>query len=56
MNADLLQDLLLNPCGMLAAGTLMYVAGDWASAGRESLRRFGAALAGVALIAGCVPC
>ncbi len=36
---------------MLAVGAVMYVAGDWASAGKEGQRRFGAALAGAALIA-----
>jgi hypothetical protein len=51
MNADLLFELLLNPCGMIAAGLVMYVAGDWASNGKDGLRRFGAALAGAVLIA-----
>src|SRR5262245_33710972 len=51
MTTDLLVELLLNQCGMLTAGAVMYVAGDWASAGKDRLRRFGAALAGAALIA-----
>lgn len=51
MNADLLLELLLNPCGMIAVGVVMYVAGDWASNGKDGLRRLGAALAGAVLIA-----
>jgi hypothetical protein len=51
MKAQLLLGLLMNPCGMLALGVVLYAAGDWASAGRERLRRFGSAVAGLALIA-----
>ena len=51
MSADLLIFLLLNPCGMLSAGAVMYAAGNLASSGQGDLRRFGAALAGLALVA-----
>ena len=47
----MLKSLLGNPCGLLAVGLVLYLAGDWASGGREKLRRFGAGLSGLALIA-----
>lgn len=50
MNADLLEDILLSPCGSLTAGGVVYVAGHCATDGKHSLRRLGAALAGAALI------
>jgi hypothetical protein len=51
MNTDLLIDLLFDPCGTLAIGLVMYVAGDLASAGDPAARRAGAGVAGLTLIA-----
>ena len=51
MSTDLLLDLLLDPCGTLSIGLVMYAAGNRASAENDAARRVGAALAGAALIA-----
>jgi hypothetical protein len=51
MDADLLLRLFTNPCGMLAVGLVMYVAGDWSTSGKHGVRQIGAGLAGLALIA-----
>lgn len=51
MDKDLLEELLLSPCGMMTAGLVMYAAGNRATAEKETPRRLGAALAGAALIA-----